>query len=232
MTGEVYMTCYSGFLKPGVVLSWEHEYFLEDTHVLDSGKVNDEGIPHYVTAISMLRYGCINPVVIWAEERAGEYNLFPGRTSYFIWQVLDFIDVPVIVIDRFGHPLEEHQKHFNQLDLHRDSLTMDLVHRKGNHEAWLRNPDSNDMTAHQTERSIFASEWDLDGKDWKRAKREHPEDRFPEYFKALRDQQGLDFYHEDTLKYQWGHNPDRRRVDISCMKDGMEVLLPHIGIQW
>lgn len=233
MTGEVLMTCYSGFLKPGVELSWEKPYFEQDTAVLDSGKANDEGIPHYVTSISMLRYGIVNPIIIWAEEHPGDYNMFPGRTRYFIWQVLTFIDAPIILIDRFGHPIEEHQKHFDQLSLHRESLVMDLVYRKGRHEAWPRSPDAPHLTAHETERAIFTQDWDLDGKDWKRAKREHPEQRFPEYFKQLHHAQGLDFYYQDKLKYQWGHNPkDRRRVDITCMKDGMEVLLPHIGIVW
>lgn len=233
MTGEVFMTCYSGFLKPGVEMSWERPYFKHDTAVLDSGYANDQGLPHYVTALSMLKVGCVNPVTVWAEELSGMYNLFPGRTRYFIWQVLDFIDVPVIVIDRFGHRLEEHQKYFDQLSLHRETLTMDLVYRKDNHEAWLRSPDAPHLTAHQTERAIFAQEWDLNGKDWKRAKREEPEQRFPEYFRRLREQPGLDFYYREKLKYQWGHNQeDRRRVDITCMKDGMEVLLPHIGIEW
>lgn len=233
MTGEVFMTCYSGFLQPGVELSWERPYFENDTAVLDSGKANDEGIPHYVTAISMLRYGIVNPIVVWAEEQPGLYNVYPGRTRYFIWQVLSHIDAPIILIDRFGHPLAEHQKHFDQLSLHRESLTMDLVYRKDNHEAWLRNPDAPHLTAHQTERAIFAQDWDLDGKTWKRAKREHPEQRFPEYYRMLREQQGLDFYYQERLKYRWGWNEQvRKRIDITCMKDGMEVLLPHIGIEW
>ena len=232
MTGEVFMTCYSGFLQPGVELSWERPYFETDTAVLDSGKANDEGIPHYVTAISMLRYGIVNPIVVWAEEQPGLYNVYPGRTRYYIWQVLSHIDAPIILIDRFGHPLEEHQKHFDQLSLHRESLTMDLVYRKDNHEAWLRSPDAPQLTAHETERAIFAQDWDLNGKTWKRAKREEPEERFPEYFRMLKENEGLDFYYQDQIKYRWGHNNKRRRVDITCMKDGMEVLLPHIGIKW
>jgi hypothetical protein len=227
------MTCYSGFLRPGVELSWEKPYFEQDSAVLDSGKANDEGLPHYVTSISMLRYGVINPIIIWAEEQPGMYNIYPGRTRYFVWQILSHIDAPIILIDRFGHRVEEHQKHFDQLSLHRETITMDLVYRKDNHEAWPRSPDAPHLTAHETERAIFAQEWNLNGKTWKRAKREHPEQRFPEYYRMLEEQPGLDFYHNDTIKYRWGWNKEvRQRVDITCMKDGMEVLLPHIGITW
>lgn len=233
MTGEVFMTCYSGFLQPGVELSWEKPYFEQDTAVLDSGKANDEGLPHYVTSISMLRYGVINPIIIWAEEQPGMYNIYPGRTRYFVWQILSHIDAPIILIDRFGHHVEEHQKHFDQLSLHRETITMDLVYRKDNHEAWPRSPDAPHLTAHDAERAIFAQEWDLNGKTWKRAKREHPEQRFPEYYRMLEEQPGLDFYHNNVIKYRWGWNQEvRQRVDITCMKDGMEVLLPHIGIKW
>jgi hypothetical protein len=232
MTGEVIMTCYSGLLRPGVELSWEKRFFENDTSVLDSGMANDEGIPHYVTSLSMLRYGIVNPIIVWAEEYPGEYNISPGRSRYFCWQVLDFIEAPIILIDRFNHDLSTHSEWFDNLDIHRESVVMDLVYRKGRHEAWPRNPMQPEMTAHQAERAIFNTEWDLGELTWKRAKREHPENRFPEYFKALKEHQGIDFYHGGERKYRWGWSNNRKRVDINNMKEGMEILLPHIGITW
>lgn len=235
---KIYMTCYEGFLRPDVELSWEKEFFEWDTAVLDSGSENDHGIPHYVTSLSMLNKGMVNPIVVWAEERAGTYNIYPGRSRYFCWRTLHHIDAPIVLIDRFSHPKTTHRQYFSDLNYMKEDLTLDLVsgrtkHADGyvnQHEAWLRpRPEEN---AFDNERQIFATEWDLNGLPWRKAKRWNAEDRFPDYFKALNEKQGLDFYYNDAIKYRWGNNTDRRRVDITCMKDGTDVLLPHIGIEW
>ena len=235
---KIYMTCYTGFLNPNVHLSWEQEFFEWDENYLSSNLANDQGVPHYIMANSMLKYGILNPIVVWAEQNPGEYNIHPGRTRYFTWRTLNWFDAPIILIDRFSHHKSVHLPYFTDLKYSKEDFVLDLVssrthHRDGyqnQHEAWLRSPEEPEMTMFDSERKIFGSEYDLNGLSWRKAKRWHPEQRFPEYFKHLNEKEGIDFYYKGKLKYQWGNNKNRIDVEINDMKDGTDFLYKHIEI--